>query len=64
MGRPVRRQADRSIPSRSGIRIGVAGRSAQRLGALRQELPEADWPLIVVDTGEQDALSGSRPEPE
>jgi len=34
----------------------VAGRSAQRLGALRQELPEADWPLIVVDTGEQDAL--------
>ena len=34
----------------------MAGRSAQRLGALRQELPEADWPLIVVDTGEQDAL--------
>lgn len=42
--------------ARSGLRIGVAGRSAQRLGALRQELPEADWPLIVVDTGEQDAL--------
>jgi len=42
--------------ARSGLRIGVVGRSAQRLGALRQELPEADWPLIVVDTGEQDAL--------
>jgi short subunit dehydrogenase-like uncharacterized protein len=43
--------------ARSGLRIGVAGRSAQGLGALRQELPEArDWPLIVVDTGEQDAL--------
>ena len=38
----------------SGLRVGLAGRSAKRLDGLRQGLPgEArGWPLIVIDTSE------------
>jgi short subunit dehydrogenase-like uncharacterized protein len=45
--------------SRSGLRIGLAGRSAQRLDAARQALPDEarDWPLIVAATGEPEALN-------
>ncbi len=45
--------------ARGGLRVGLAGRSSQRLDALRQSLPvEArDWPLIVADTGEREALN-------
>jgi trans enoyl reductase len=45
--------------SGSGLRVGLAGRSSQRLEALRQALPDEarDWPLIVADTGDQEALN-------
>jgi short subunit dehydrogenase-like uncharacterized protein len=37
--------------ARTGIRVALAGRSAQRLHAVRQALGERakDWPLIVID---------------
>jgi saccharopine dehydrogenase (NAD+, L-lysine-forming) len=40
------------------VRIGLAGRSADRLGAARQYLGPAaqDWPLIVADVSEAEAL--------
>jgi short subunit dehydrogenase-like uncharacterized protein len=43
----------------SGLRVGLAGRSAQRLDGLRQVLPDEarEWPLIVADTGEPEALN-------
>jgi saccharopine dehydrogenase (NAD+, L-lysine-forming) len=46
--------------ARTGLRVGLAGRSAERLDDLRQALPvEArDWPLIVTGSGGQDALNG------
>jgi saccharopine dehydrogenase (NAD+, L-lysine-forming) len=42
------------------IRVGLAGRSAQRLECLRQVLPDAarDWPLLVADTGQREVLNG------
>ncbi len=41
----------------SHVRIGLAGRSAQRLEAVRATLPgAADWPLLVVDTADQAAV--------
>jgi saccharopine dehydrogenase (NAD+, L-lysine-forming) len=45
--------------ARSGLRVGLAGRSAQRLDGLRQALPDEarDWPLIVADTGQREALN-------
>ncbi len=44
--------------ARSGLRVGLAGRSAQRLHAVLQALPDEarDWPSIVADTGEPAAL--------
>jgi short subunit dehydrogenase-like uncharacterized protein len=43
---------------RPGARIGLAGRSAERLQAVRHALGEAahDWPLIAVDTSSPEAL--------
>ena len=42
-----------------GLRIALAGRSAERLAALRDELggSAADWPLVVVDVDEPDAVA-------
>jgi short subunit dehydrogenase-like uncharacterized protein len=42
-----------------GTRIGLAGRSLERLEAVRAQLGDraADWPLIVVDTSERDAVA-------
>jgi short subunit dehydrogenase-like uncharacterized protein len=44
--------------ARPGTRIGLAGRSAERLQAVRHALGEAgqDWPLIAVDTSSSEAL--------
>lgn len=43
----------------SGVRIGLAGRSADKLAALRRELGPvaADWPLLVADTGDPSSLA-------
>jgi saccharopine dehydrogenase (NAD+, L-lysine-forming) len=45
--------------ARSGLRVALAGRSIQRLDALRQALPDEarDVPLIGADTGARDALN-------
>jgi short subunit dehydrogenase-like uncharacterized protein len=42
-----------------GVRIGLAGRSADKLAAVRAELPAAaaDWPVIVADAADKQALS-------
>ncbi len=42
-----------------GTRIALAGRSRSRLEAVRATLPgpAADWPLIVADAGDPDALA-------
>ncbi|HEX8744528.1 MAG TPA: saccharopine dehydrogenase NADP-binding domain-containing protein [Thermoleophilaceae bacterium] len=42
----------------SDVRIGLAGRSQEKLQRLRSGLGEraADWPLIVADSGDRDAL--------
>ncbi|HTY71804.1 MAG TPA: saccharopine dehydrogenase NADP-binding domain-containing protein, partial [Actinomycetes bacterium] len=41
-----------------GVRIGLAGRSKQKLEALRGGLaPRArDWPLLVADSGDRDSV--------
>lgn len=39
-----------------GVRIALAGRSAERLGALKDSLDAADWPLLVADTQDESAL--------
>jgi short subunit dehydrogenase-like uncharacterized protein len=45
--------------ARSGLRVGLAGRSAERLEAVWQELPDeaGGWPLIVTDMGELNRLA-------
>lgn len=42
----------------AGIRVGLAGRSADRLNAVRQTLgaPAQDWPVIVADLSQQATL--------
>jgi short subunit dehydrogenase-like uncharacterized protein len=42
-----------------GLRIGLAGRSADRLDAVRAGLPEraADWPLVVADVQDAGSLA-------
>ena len=42
-----------------GVRIALAGRSRDRLEALRAELegPARDWPLVVVDTLDEEAVA-------
>jgi short subunit dehydrogenase-like uncharacterized protein len=44
--------------ARSGIRVALAGRSAERLDGLRQSLPDAtrEWPLIAIDAADTEAL--------
>ncbi len=39
-----------------GVRIALAGRSAERLQALREELGAERWPVLVADTGDAAAL--------
>jgi short subunit dehydrogenase-like uncharacterized protein len=43
----------------SEARIGLAGRSEEKLSAVRSELPAAaaDWPLIVADKSDADSLA-------
>ncbi len=43
----------------SALRVGLAGRSAQRLDDLRQQLTNEarDWPVIVAEAGEPEALN-------
>ncbi|MEA2410190.1 MAG: hypothetical protein QOC77_751 [Thermoleophilaceae bacterium] len=43
----------------SEARIGLAGRSEEKLAAVRSELPAAaaDWPLIVADKSDADSLA-------
>jgi short subunit dehydrogenase-like uncharacterized protein len=55
-GRLVAEHLARSAPE--DTRIGLAGRSLQRLMAVRDGLgPSAgDWPLLVADTGDADSL--------
>lgn len=45
--------------ARTGLRIGLAGRSGERLDGLRRALPDEarGWPLIVTDTDEPHALN-------
>lgn len=38
-----------------GVRVGLAGRSADRLERVREELG-LDWPLLTVDTTDEDAV--------
>ncbi|HEX6256344.1 MAG TPA: saccharopine dehydrogenase NADP-binding domain-containing protein [Euzebyales bacterium] len=42
----------------AGVRVALAGRSAQRLAAVRDALgpPSADWPLLVVNAADQAAV--------
>jgi short subunit dehydrogenase-like uncharacterized protein len=45
--------------SETGARIGLAGRSAERLRAVRDDLGAAahDWPVLVADTSEPSTLN-------
>jgi saccharopine dehydrogenase (NAD+, L-lysine-forming) len=45
--------------ARSGLRVGLAGRSAERLDGVWQALPDEarGWPLIVTDVGELGRLA-------
>ena len=42
----------------AGVRVGLAGRSADRLAAVRDGLGPgaAHWPLLVADTGDRASL--------
>ena len=44
-----------------GIRVALAGRSAERLGAVKQTLGTSahDWPLIAVDVEDASALNAT-----
>jgi short subunit dehydrogenase-like uncharacterized protein len=43
----------------AGMRVGLAGRSGARLDAVRDDLgePAADWPLLVTDAHDPDAVA-------
>ena len=43
----------------AGVRIGLAGRSAQRLAEVRAGLgaPAAEWPLLVADSADPESLA-------
>ena len=49
VGRYTARHLARSAPE--GVRIGIAGRSAERLDAVKREL-DVDWPTLVVETAD------------
>jgi len=57
VGRLTARHLAEHAPS--GLRLGLAGRSAERLAALQQTLPEeaAEWPLISVDVLDDAAVA-------
>lgn len=40
----------------AGARIALAGRSADKLAAVRDEIGAADWGLVVADTTDQEAM--------
>lgn len=44
----------------AGLRVGLAGRSLERLTAVRESLPvaAAEWPLVTVDVLQDDAVVG------
>ena len=54
VGRFTARHLARSAPD--GVRIAVAGRSASRLREVTEQLG-VDWPIIVVDTGDDAAVA-------
>jgi short subunit dehydrogenase-like uncharacterized protein len=56
VGRLVSRYLAGSTPA--GVRIGLAGRSAARLAALREQLPSAarGWPLCIADLDDPRSL--------
>lgn len=53
VGRYTARHLARSAPE--GVRIAIAGRSAERLDAVKREL-DVDWPVLVVDTADDAAV--------
>ncbi|MGC5075777.1 saccharopine dehydrogenase family protein [Agrococcus sp. DT81.2] len=56
VGRLVAEHLARAAPD--GLRIGLAGRSEERLRAVRSELgpAAADWPTVVADSGDTASL--------
>jgi len=56
VGRLVAEYLAQAAPE--GTRIALAGRSADRLEAVRSELSDSatDWPLIVADSSDKDAM--------
>ena len=57
VGRLTARHLAEHAPS--GVRVALAGRSLERLEALRTDLgwAGADWPLLVVDASDEQALA-------
>jgi short subunit dehydrogenase-like uncharacterized protein len=57
VGRLLAAHLARAAPD--GVRVGLAGRSADRLAAVRAGLPAraADWPLVVADVQDQASLA-------
>jgi short subunit dehydrogenase-like uncharacterized protein len=57
VGRLIARHLARHAPAEA--RIGLAGRSEQRLAAVRAELGPraADWPLVVADSADPGSLA-------
>ena len=57
VGRLTAVQLARHAPA--GLRIGLAGRSADRLARCREDLPVAarDWPLVTVDALDETAVA-------
>jgi short subunit dehydrogenase-like uncharacterized protein len=51
--------ADLAAAAPDGVRIGLAGRSSDRLAAVRAALPSraADWPLLVADAADPASLA-------
>ena len=51
--------ADLAEHAPDGVRVGLAGRSAQRLEQVRSDLPAraAEWPLVLADVGNPASLA-------
>ena len=57
-GRLVAEYVSQNYPASSGLRWAMAGRSAEKLAAVRDEIgAPADTPLIVADSGDRAALA-------
>ena len=54
VGRLTAQYLARAAPA--GVRIGLAGRSRERLEAVRDEIGAADWPLTVADSSDAAAM--------